>query len=145
MTDKTTSDLRTLAEQAIAQPMPSPDAKPLLSVDPHAILDLLDERDKYRALWIAVGEALEDAERRVAALEEGLRELVLCVDALENRAIRNGGEFHVWIEERQLTEARDEARALLDPAPSEPYTGPGASAGMDSEAEWKYHTEATDE
>jgi hypothetical protein len=42
-----------------------------------------------------------------------LSNLVDAVTALENRSIRSGGEFHVWAEERMVTEARDEARAYL--------------------------------
>jgi hypothetical protein len=70
--------------------------------------DRMPMRERANAIFAALP---------VAAPAEGLREaldnLVVAVDALEARAIRSGGEFHVWAEERMVTEARDEARAAL--------------------------------
>jgi len=78
-----------------------------------------------------------------AAPLDALRNLVDAVTALEARAIRSSGEFHVWAEERMVTEARDEATALLTrllatPSPSAetPSTprGPYVDRGEDDES-----------
>ena len=55
-----------------------------------------------------------------AASLDALRNLVDAVNALEARAIRSSGEFHVWAEERMVTEARDEAAAILRSAGAAP-------------------------
>jgi hypothetical protein len=47
------------------------------------------------------------------ATVDALEMLADAATALENRAVRSGGEFHVWAEERMVTEARDKARAVL--------------------------------
>jgi len=65
------------------------------------------------ATLAAVGYRLSPAAAPAEGLREALDNLVVAVDALEARAIRFGGEFHVWAEERMVTEARDEARAAL--------------------------------
>jgi hypothetical protein len=60
-------------------------------------------------LAVYAANRLPDYEAAVDALEA----LADAATALENRAIRSGGEFHVWAEERMVTEVRDEARAIL--------------------------------
>ena len=53
-----------------------------------------------------------------------LRDLVECVNALENRAIRSSGEFHVWAEQRMVTESRDRAAAFLQATEPSPAAEP---------------------
>lgn len=58
--------------------------------------------------------ARAEGRQEAVRLREALERLADAATALENRAIRSGGEFHAWVEERMLTEARDEARRILD-------------------------------
>ena len=99
------ADLRRLAEQAIAGPTPYWAIK----VKPQAILALLDEKEAWD--WQADVIAERDAaERRVAALEEGLRALVTKADNL----IHGPYQPPTWITSlAALDEQVDEARALL--------------------------------
>jgi hypothetical protein len=69
-----------------------------------------------RILAIEAEAATLDVEQLAAAL----RALVEGVTALEKRAVRSSGEFHVWAEERMVTEARDEAANLLASLLEEP-------------------------
>ena len=61
------------------------------------------------ALIVHLRNRAEDYEAAFAALDA----LAHAVTALENRSIASAGEFHVWAEERLVTEARDEAQRVL--------------------------------
>ena len=102
-------DLRRLAEQAAKSDRYDEDFIAYVNAvrDPQAILALLDLRD---GLLVRLGQATERAkaaERRVAALEELLGQIVMEYPYLDPK--------HPW--------ARfvDKARALLAAAPSEPH------------------------
>lgn len=84
---------------------------PMLSMPPKAVAYLEDERIDHADAALVVY-----AVNNLPALldvAEALQQLADAATALENRAIRSSGEFHVWAEERMLTDARDEAREAL--------------------------------
>ena len=104
----TDTALRRLAERAIADSAHAFDVR--VRVRAQAILALLDERDHDRALIGTLAEDQALAERRVAALEEGLRRMV---DEFDNKGDEDHGEYPACC---TACNALDEARALLDPA-----------------------------
>jgi hypothetical protein len=70
---------------------------------------LEDRPEPHRYQWLVSEWSAAPAD----SAEALLRDLVECVNALENRAIRSVGEFEVWVEERMVTESRDRAAAFL--------------------------------
>ena len=100
-----TADLRRLAEQA--KHVYVPRSAYQRAANPQAILALLDQVDDL--LEMAAGDR-----RRVAALEEGLRALLLPMEDEWQRGIV-GNQTR-----REGYRAMDKARALLAAAPSEP-------------------------
>ena len=136
MTAQDTSDLRRLAEQAIAAGW-SPNAcyttlGPLrdynFAANPQAILRVLDERDGYkRMLDDSVHQQLA-REGRVAALEEGLEPAIIAAYC----KVKHGYIHGQTCDSYNAKGIAAEARALLAAAPDHQHTWQWVQTGPES-------------